>query len=330
MSDKNFDASLSLLLAHEGGFSNNPKDPGGPTNKGITQAVYNRYRISNKSATRSVRLIEDAEVGYIYRAEYWDDIGGDNAPAGIDYAMFDYAVNSGITQAVKDLQRTINANVNFYGVTGQLKVDGRMGLATCQAIAKAGVNAPDELIVAYCARRLAFMKSLKNWSTFGVGWQRRVEGKNVGAEDGDDGVVDLAVKMAAHPVVVMNTANPAKTPVVPLAEWGGATAVPLPEKPPVIVVTPPAAIGAHEGETPAKAFSSEVAIWRTVQGAGAALAAAGVTGNTLMDAAGTVKSHANETILGQLALVAFIVCMIAGVGLILYKFYEERVEKRSS
>lgn len=316
MSDSNYQASLALLLAHEGGFSNNPKDPGGPTNKGVTRAVYDRYRISKQLATRSVRFIEDAEVADIYRNEYWDKIEGAKLSAGVDYAMFDYAVNSGITQAVKDVQRTINANANFFGVSGQLKVDGRFGLATEQALAKAGDNGAEKLIVDYCARRLAFMKSLKNWGTFGKGWQRRVEGRNMDAQDGDDGVVDYAVKMANNPVVVQNIANPAAT--------GGFT------PPNATVVVPPAEIGAHADEVPAKAFSSQVAMWRTVQGAGAALAAAGVTGNTALDAASTAKDHVNGTLLGQIALIVFVLCMVGGVGLVLYKFFEDRAEKKAS
>ena len=322
MSDTNYAQSLSLLLAHEGGFVNNPKDPGGPTNKGITQKVYDRYRIAKALPVRSVKLIEDAEVADIYRNEYWNEIDGDKLPAGIDYAVFDYAVNSGITRAVADLQRCINKNANFYGVSGQLKVDGRFGTATEQAAVKAGENGATKLIEDYCDRRLSFMKSLKTWGTFGKGWQRRVEGKNQGAEDGDDGVVDFAVKMANAPKPVI-IANPAKPD-------DAASGFTTPHDETATVLTPPTAIGAYHDEAPGKAFSSQVAVWRTVQGAGAALAAAGVTGNTALDAAATVKGHIAGTILGQLALVAFVLCMVAGIGLVLYKFFEERAEKKAS
>lgn len=322
MSDTNYAQSLSLVLAHEGGFVNNPKDPGGPTNKGITQRVYDTFRTAKARPIRSVKLIEDSEVGEIYRNEYWNTIGGDAIPTGIDYAVFDYAVNSGITRAIADLQRTINDNANFYGVSGKLKVDGRIGLATRQAVAKAGENGAVSLIEDYCDRRLRFMKSLKTWDTFGAGWKRRVEGKNQGADDGDDGVVDFAVKMAnaPHPVVIANPANPDDA----------ASGFTTPHGADAVVLTPPAAIGSYHDEAPGKASSSQVAIWRTVQGAGAALAAAGVTGNTALDAATTVKGHIAGTILGQLALVAFVLCMIAGIGLVLYKFFEDRAEKKAS
>jgi lysozyme family protein len=315
MSDATFSPSLALLLAHEGGFSNNPRDPGGPTNKGITQKVYDRYRTRKNAAVQSVHLISDAEVADIYRNNYWLAVKGDSVPSGVDYAMFDYAVNSGVTQAVKDMQRTINANANFFGVTGQLKVDGLISDATIQAVCKAAATGAPELITRYCDRRLNFMKSLKNWGTFGKGWQRRVEGLHDGAQANDDGVVDFAVKMAVQPVVVENIAIPDATPVVPVDG---------------VVIAPPAPIGANAGEVPAKAFSSQVALMRTVQGAGAALAAAGITGQTAMDAAGTVKGHVNGSILGQGALVLFVLCMIGGVGLVLYKFFEDRKEKTAS
>lgn len=316
MSSKTFAPSLALLLAHEGGFSNVKADPGGPTNKGVTQKIYDRHRQAIGAPLQSVKLITDAEVSQIYKDDYWDMIEADKLPAGVDYAMFDYGVNSGNSKAVKDMQRAINANANFYGVSGVLKVDGDMGQSTVTAIQKAGETAPDDLIVAYCARRLAFMKTLSTWKKFGTGWQRRVEGAHDGAQDDDDGVVDLACKMAAVPIVVANLAEPADTPPVPANG---------------IVVTPPAPIGARQGELPsAKAFGSQVALMRTVQGAGAALAAAGVTGNTAMDAAGTVKGHINSGVLGQIALILFVLLTLGGVGLVLYKFFVDRAEKKSS
>lgn len=344
MANANFKASLALLLAHEGGFTNNPRDPGGPTNFGVTQRVYDVYRISKHLPTQSVKLIAPDEVLNIYKAEYWDTTHGDDLPAGVDYALFDYAVNSGVTRAVEDLQRTLNANANFYGISGQLKIDGRLALATCQALGKAGQNGSEQLIIDYCKRRLNFMKSLKQWSTFGKGWERRVEGKDDGEQANDDGVVDLACKMALAPIAVV-APQPAlelvdslpAAPAAPPAPWPGATPPPAPPEPSpapepadAAQVLPPATIGAYAGELRGKAFPSQVAMIRTVQGAGAALAAAGVTGQTALDAAGTVKDHVNGTVIGQLSLVAFVLCMITGVGLVLYKFFEQRNEKKST
>lgn len=318
MTALNYAASEQLVLAHEGGYVNNAKDPGGPTNKGITQKAYDRYRKSVWKASQSVKLIADDEVAAIYKNDYWNMVDCDEMPIGIDYALFDYCVNSGPAQAVKDLQRCINDNANFYGVSGQLLVDGLVGNSTIDATKTAMLHGSDDLIASYCEKRLSFMKSLTTWKTFGTGWQRRVEGAHDGAQDDDDGVVDLAIKMTkvTMPLVVVQT--PAQ-----------AAANPAPEGQPVIIA--PSPIGARTGEAgTAKALPAQVALIRTAQGAGAALAAAGVTGNTAIDAAKAVRGHMDGSILGQLALILFVLLMLSGVGLILYKFFHDRSEKKAS
>lgn len=320
MSAKNYAASLSLLLAHEGGYSNNPKDPGGPTNKGVTQAVYDRHRKAIGQPAQSVKLITDAEVSTIYNDDYWAMVSADKLPDGVDYCIFDMAVNSGIDESIRILQRTINDKSNYYGVSKTLIVDGVIGQTTIDAVTMASAHGIDDLIEGYCDRRIAFMKTLKQWKTFGTGWTRRVEGAHGGAQDDDDGVVDIAIKMAnatvAAPIIVANVAKPELTAALVAAT------------PAATVIAPPSPVGARAGEEAGKAFPGQVALLRTVQGAGAALAAAGVTGNTALDAAGTVKTHINGTLMGQISLIAFALCMIAGVGLILFKFFEQQAEKR--
>lgn len=156
-----FDQSLPLVLKNEGGYVNNPKDPGGETNKGITKAVYDAWRRKKGQPVQSVRLISDAEVHDIYKANYWDAVKGDNLPEGVNYVVFDGAVNSGPGQSVKWLQRAL-------GVTD----DGLIGPKTIAA-----ANAfPDKkkLVDAICAQRLKFLQSLSTWSTFGRGWADRV------------------------------------------------------------------------------------------------------------------------------------------------------------
>ena len=100
----NFDKSLALVLVHEGGYVNHPKDPGGATNRGVTQAVYDAYRKTRGKAGQSVKFITDEEVNAIYKFQYWDRVQGDLLPAGLDYAVFDFAVNSGVGRASKYLQ----------------------------------------------------------------------------------------------------------------------------------------------------------------------------------------------------------------------------------
>jgi lysozyme family protein len=107
MTATNFTKTTSWLLIHEGGYVDHPEDPGGATNRGVTQAVYDGYRIRKGKQVRSVRYIDDAEVYDIYRTQYWDKVWGDELPNGLDYAVFDFAVNSGPSRAIKFLQRVI-------------------------------------------------------------------------------------------------------------------------------------------------------------------------------------------------------------------------------
>lgn len=152
--------ALAEVLKHEGGYVNHPADPGGATNKGITQATYDGYRRSKGFITKkTVKLISDEEVGAIYKSRYWDAVRGDELPAGLDYAVFDYAVNSGPQKAIKSLQKALG-----------LTADGKLGPATLAA----SKLSPEVTIKKLCASRLAFLKGLKTWPTFGKGWERRV------------------------------------------------------------------------------------------------------------------------------------------------------------
>ena len=300
MSQKQYKAVLPLVLAHEGGYVNHPKDPGGATNKGVTQAVYDAYRTTKGEKLRSVKSITMAEVTDIYETRYWKLAGCDDLPAGLDYAVFDYAVNSGVGKAVKDLQRTINVfAANRVTILAPLKVDGIAGEDTAAA-AKACADVDEEgIIESYCARRMAFLKSLKTWKTFGKGWSRRVEGDTPGAQDADKGVIDYAIRIAREDV-----------------------GTPIPKK------ELPAAIGTKPNEqAPAKGFGSQVSVLKTAQGVGAALAGAGVTGQVALEAAETAKSKIDGSVFGQAALIVFVLLMLAGIGLVLMKFFQDRAEK---
>jgi len=164
MARENFDRCMVALLKHEGGKVDHPKDPGGRTNMGVTQRVYDAYRARLNQRKQDVYLISNDEVRAIYRQQYWDKIKGDDLPAGVDYVVFDGAVNSGPVQSVKWLQRAINKrNVN---------VDGAVGAVTLSEVAK--INDHDKLIADICVRRMAFLQELKTWPTFGKGWTTRV------------------------------------------------------------------------------------------------------------------------------------------------------------
>lgn len=163
MTRSTFAKALADTLVLEGGKVDHPADPGGRTNKGITQRVYNAYRARRGLPTKDVYLISDAEVAEIYRAQYADKIRYDDLPAGVDLVVFDGAVNSGPVQSVKWLQRAL----------GNVKVDGSIGEATLSAVAAHPDH--DRLIAGIVERRMAFLRALKPWPTFGKGWTRRVE-----------------------------------------------------------------------------------------------------------------------------------------------------------
>ncbi len=170
------------ILAYEGGFVNHPKDPGGATNQGVTQRTYDAYRRRIGHATQSVRLIDNVERDTIYRVQYWDAIKGDDLPSGVDAAVYDFAVNSGPSRAAKYLQRIVG-----------VKQDGVIGLQTLDAVARMDST---QVIGRLCVDRIAFLRGLSTWPTFGKGWTRRVMGEIDGAQDGDTGIIDRATRLA--------------------------------------------------------------------------------------------------------------------------------------
>lgn len=144
----------------EGGYRNHPKDPGGATNFGIIQRVYDDYRKTRGQPTRSVKSITEEEVAAIYRTQYADKIRYDELPAGIDYATLDGAVNSGVSRGAKWLQGALGVST-----------DGKIGCGTISAAAKADVI---NTIKSMCAKRMSFLRGLGIFSTFGKGWTSRV------------------------------------------------------------------------------------------------------------------------------------------------------------
>ena len=155
-----FYRAFALLAVHEGGYVNHPDDPGGATNRGVTQRTYDNHRRRHGLPPRDVRSITEEEVAAIYRNQYWDAVRADDLPDGVAYCVFDAAVNSGPGRAVRWLQSIIGAGVD--GVVG----DETIGMAVAAS--------PRDLIDAYCAARLAFMRRLRHWPTFKNGWTRRV------------------------------------------------------------------------------------------------------------------------------------------------------------
>jgi len=163
-----FSACLAIVLKQEGGYADNPLDPGGATKYGITRATLAEWRkVSPPSSLpkAEVAALGSEEAAAIYRALYWDRCNAGALPPGLDLALFDYAVNSGPDRAVRALQTQVGAQPD--GIVGPLTLD-----AIKAKIAIAGVAG---LIVALCDGRLSFLQRLAISATFGTGWARRVD-----------------------------------------------------------------------------------------------------------------------------------------------------------
>jgi len=146
-----FETIFNRLIGHEGGYSNNPADPGGETNWGISKRSYPNVNI--KKLTR-----EGARV--IYKKDFWDRISAGKLPDSVAYQVFDFAVNSGIETAIRYLQRAI-------GVAD----DGHWGPTSYAAMAKISES---DVLMLLNAERLDFMTRLKNWPNASRGWARRI------------------------------------------------------------------------------------------------------------------------------------------------------------
>lgn len=156
---QNFDAALKAILHHEGGYVDHPADPGGRTNLGVTQKVWEEW-VGHEVDEKAMRALTPELVGPMYKAKYWDKIKGDDLPEGVDYAVFDAAVNSGPGRAAKWLQSCVG-----------VEPDGGIGPKTLAAVAAFD---PKELVEDYAKRRLSFLMDLPHWGTFGKGWGHRV------------------------------------------------------------------------------------------------------------------------------------------------------------
>ena len=157
--NQNFDKALAAVLVHEGGYVNNPKDPGGMTNLGCTKTVWEEH-CGHAVDEKVMRALTPVDVAPLYRQKYWDKVKGDDLPSGVDYVVFDAAINSGPGRAAKWLQACVG-----------VEPDGGIGPKTLAAVRAMDAK---QLIDDYGKRRLSFLYDLPTWDTFGKGWARRV------------------------------------------------------------------------------------------------------------------------------------------------------------
>ena len=156
----NFAGCLEMLLKHEGGYVNHPKDPGGETNLGVTRKVWEQW-IGKPAGKDAMKKLTVADVAPLYKKLYWDRVRGDELPSGVDWSVFDWAVNSGTGRVAKALQR----------VAG-VEPDGAIGAATVAAVKKMDARI---VINKLALMRENFYRNLPTFGTFGRGWLRRNE-----------------------------------------------------------------------------------------------------------------------------------------------------------
>jgi len=158
MSNK-FSEALEIILHHEGGYVNHPKDTGGETNLGVTKRVYEDF-----GGEKEMKDLTKADVEPIYKKNYWDRVKGDDLPEGLDLCIFDFAVNAGPGRAAKFIQRLVNTTV-----------DGGIGPNTLGKIKEYVEHyGIEQTISSYALMRQNYYESLSTFDTFGKGWTRRV------------------------------------------------------------------------------------------------------------------------------------------------------------
>lgn len=179
----NFEACMAEVFKHEGGYVNDPHDPGGETNMGISKRSYPKENIRGMTRARAAQ---------IYREDFWDKLKCDDLPAGLDLVVFDAAVNSGPARGAKWLQQAVG-----------VAADGKVGMATIGAAKN--TYAPAAVMRAIGFRR-AFLKTLPTWERYKNGWNKRL-----------DSVEAVASAMAGHDVPVRPDVEPVAPQ--PAAVW---------------------------------------------------------------------------------------------------------------
>ena len=160
---ENFDRAFIETLKHEGGWADHPRDPGGMTNLGVTKRVWEDYT-GRRVTEADMRALTPEIVKPLYRDWYWNKVGGNDLPSGVDFVIYDFAVNSGPARAVRFAQK----------ITGATQ-DGAMGPKTLAKIKEyCDQNGEEFFIKAYSDARLAYLEGLSTFRLFGRGWTNRV------------------------------------------------------------------------------------------------------------------------------------------------------------
>lgn len=159
MAASNWKKSFEQMLASEGGYVNHPSDPGGMTNLGVTKRVWEEWT-GRESNEAEMRALTPELVETLYKKRFWDACRCDEMPGGVDYLVFDFAVNAGPGRSAKILQAAVG-----------VPADGGIGPVTLAAVKAIPEN---ELVEKFSQAKEDFYRSLNTFETFGKGWLNRV------------------------------------------------------------------------------------------------------------------------------------------------------------
>lgn len=158
-----YDQAFGVVLGHEGGFVDHPRDPGGATNHGVSLRyargkglLFDVDRDGDVDAD-DIRLITPDQAKAAFREDFWDPIRGDDLPPALALLAFDAAVNSGAGAATRWLQ-----------AAARVRVDGVIGPRTLEAVQR------QDVAEAFHAARMEAMGRMGGWPSFGRGWAVRM------------------------------------------------------------------------------------------------------------------------------------------------------------
>lgn len=186
----NWEKSFAATIKHEGGYVDHPSDPGGATNLGITIGTLSNW-LGRPASKAEVKSLTVDKVKPIYKKNYWDRVKGDDLPSGVDYAVYDFAVNSGVSRSSIYLQNIVGS-----------APDGKIGPQTIKDVnAYVEQFGGAQLVNEICSQRQAFLERLSTFPTFGRGWTTRV-----------NGVRQMGLEMAANGPAKPEKPEMAQTP----------------------------------------------------------------------------------------------------------------------
>jgi lysozyme family protein len=162
-----FAECLAFTLGEEGGWSNNPRDPGGCTIAGVTLPSYQDWKQNHALTCNDLQLISHADISDFYQTMYWQTTSAQTLPPGVDLMVFDAAVNMGVSGSVKLLQTQVN-----------VVADGDIGPITLAAVS---AIAPVILVADLAQAQTVFYQTLSDFAVFGTGWLNRITARQTAA-----------------------------------------------------------------------------------------------------------------------------------------------------